>query len=55
MLLGMVASVPQRAAVFCRLPLPSCSQIEARVRSRAAVFLRGCRLSLRSIDHAGYV
>jgi len=55
MLLGMVASVPQRAAVFCRLPLPSCSQIEARVRSRAAVFLRGCRLSLRSIDHAGHV
>jgi len=28
MLLGMVASAPQRAAVFGRLPLPSCSQIE---------------------------
>jgi hypothetical protein len=55
MLLGMVASAPQRAAVFGRLPLPSCSQIEARVRSCAALFLRGCRLSRRSIDHADRV
>ncbi|MEH2471734.1 AcrR family transcriptional regulator [Nitrobacteraceae bacterium AZCC 2161] len=42
MLLGMVASAPQRAAIFGGLPLPSRSQIEARVRTCAALFLRGC-------------
>jgi AcrR family transcriptional regulator len=43
MLIGMVASAPQRAALFGGLPLPSRSQIEARVRSCAALFLRGCQ------------
>jgi AcrR family transcriptional regulator len=44
MLLGMVASAPRRAAIFGRLPLPSRSQIEARVRTCAALFLRGCQV-----------
>jgi hypothetical protein len=43
MLLGMVASAPRRAAMFGRVPLPSRAQIEARVRSCAALFLRGCQ------------
>jgi AcrR family transcriptional regulator len=44
MLLGMVASAPRRAALFGRVPLPSRSEIEARVRSCAALFLRGCQV-----------
>jgi AcrR family transcriptional regulator len=44
MLLGMVSSAPRRAALFGRVPLPSRSQIEARVRSCAALFLRGCQV-----------
>src|ERR1700694_1554109 len=43
MLLGMVTSAPRRAALFGRVPLPSHSQIEARVRSCAAIFLHGCQ------------
>jgi AcrR family transcriptional regulator len=43
MLLGMVASAPRRAAIFGGVPLPPRSQIEARVRSCAALFLRGCQ------------
>jgi len=43
MLLGMVSSAPRRAALFGHVPLPSRSQIEARVRSCAAIFLHGCR------------
>src|SRR5450755_4015696 len=43
MLLGMVASAPRRAAMFGGVPLPSRSQIEARVRRCAALFLRGCQ------------
>jgi AcrR family transcriptional regulator len=43
MLLGMVASAPRRAAMFGRVPLPSRAQIETRVRSCAALFLRGCQ------------
>jgi AcrR family transcriptional regulator len=43
MLLGMVASAPRRAAMFGGVPLPPRSQIEARVRRCAALFLRGCR------------
>jgi len=42
-LLGMVAFAPQRAAVFGGLPLPSKRQIEKRVRSCVALFLRGCQ------------
>jgi AcrR family transcriptional regulator len=44
MLLGMVASAPRNAAIFGRLPLPSRLQIEARVRTCAALFLRGCQV-----------
>jgi AcrR family transcriptional regulator len=44
MLLGMVASAPRRAALFGGVPLPSRPQIEARVRSCAALFLRGCQV-----------
>ena len=42
MLLGMVASAPRRAAMFGGVPLPSRPEIEARVRTCAALFLRGC-------------
>jgi AcrR family transcriptional regulator len=42
-LLGMVTFAPQRAAVFGGLPLPSRRQIEKRVRSCVALFLRGCQ------------
>jgi AcrR family transcriptional regulator len=44
MLLGMVASAPRRAAMFGGVPLPSRSQIEARARTCAALFLRGCQV-----------
>ncbi len=44
MLLGMVAAAPRRAAIFGGLPLPSRSQIEARARTCAALFLRGCQI-----------
>jgi AcrR family transcriptional regulator len=43
-LLGMIASAPRRAAIFGGLPLPSSSEIEQRVRTCAALFLRGCRV-----------
>jgi hypothetical protein len=48
MLIGMVISAPQRAALFAGLPLPSDKQIEARVRRCAALFLRGCQVRGRS-------
>jgi AcrR family transcriptional regulator len=44
MLLGMVASAPRRAAIFGGRPLPSRPQIEARVRTCAQLFLRGCQV-----------
>jgi AcrR family transcriptional regulator len=44
MLLGMVTSAPRRAALFGGVPLPSRSQIEARARACAALFLRGCQV-----------
>jgi AcrR family transcriptional regulator len=47
MLLGMVSSAPQRAAMFGGVPLPSRSQIEARVRTCAALFLHGCEARAR--------
>jgi AcrR family transcriptional regulator len=43
-LLGMVSSAPQRAAIYGGLPLPSRAQIEARVETCAALFLRGCEV-----------
>jgi AcrR family transcriptional regulator len=48
MLIGMVTSAPQRAAIFGGLPLPSRSQIKARVRTCAGIFLRGCQARPRS-------
>jgi hypothetical protein len=44
-LLGMVTSAPRCAAIFGHVPLPSRSQIEARVRTCAALFLRGCQVA----------
>jgi AcrR family transcriptional regulator len=44
MLLGMVTSAPRRAALFGGVPLPSRSQIEARARACAVLFLRGCQV-----------
>ena len=41
-LIGMVASAPQRAAIYGGVPLPSRRQIEKRVQTCAALFLRGC-------------
>lgn len=41
-LIGMIASAPQRAAIYGGLPLPSRGEVEARVRTCAAIFLRGC-------------
>ncbi|WP_345946905.1 MULTISPECIES: TetR/AcrR family transcriptional regulator [unclassified Bradyrhizobium] len=43
MLIGMVASAPQRAAIYGGLPLPSRKQIERRVQTCAVLFLGGCR------------
>jgi hypothetical protein len=44
MLLGMVASAPRRATLFGGVALPSRSQIKARARTCAALFLRGCQV-----------
>lgn len=43
MLIGMLASAPQRATLFGGAPLPTREQIEIRIRHCAALFLRGCR------------
>ena len=43
MLLGMLSSAPQRAAIFGGVPMPTRRQIEARVRACAKLFLRGCQ------------
>jgi AcrR family transcriptional regulator len=45
MLIGMMASAPQRAAIYGGLPLPSRNEIERRVRACAALFLNGCRVA----------
>jgi AcrR family transcriptional regulator len=42
MLLGMLSSAPQRAAIFGGVPMPTRRQIEARVRTCVKLFLRGC-------------
>jgi AcrR family transcriptional regulator len=44
MLIGMVASAPQRAAIYGGLPLPSRTEIERRAASCARLFLHGCRV-----------
>jgi AcrR family transcriptional regulator len=43
MLIGMIASAPQRAAIYGGIPLPSPSEIERRVKTCASLFLRGYR------------
>ena len=43
MLIGMLSSAPQRAAIFGGVPMPSRPQIEARVRACTKLFLRGCQ------------
>jgi AcrR family transcriptional regulator len=42
-LIGMIASAPQRAAIYGGVPLPSRKDIERRARTCAALFLDGCR------------
>jgi AcrR family transcriptional regulator len=44
MLIGMVASAPQRATIYGGLPLPSRAEIERRARICATLFLRGCQV-----------
>jgi AcrR family transcriptional regulator len=41
-LIGMVASAPQRAAIYGGVPLPSRAQLKARVRKCVKLFLHGC-------------
>lgn len=43
MLLGMMTSAPQRAAIYGGVPVPPRAKLEARARACAALFLRGCR------------
>jgi AcrR family transcriptional regulator len=43
MLLGMMTSAPQRAAIYGGVPLPPRAKLEARARACAALFLRGCQ------------
>ena len=48
MLIGMVASAPQRAAIYGGVELPSRAQIKARVRRCVTLFLRGCETQGRA-------
>ena len=48
MLIGMVASAPQRAALYGGVKLPSRAQIRARVRRCVTLFLRGCEVKGRA-------
>jgi AcrR family transcriptional regulator len=48
-LIGMVASAPQRAAIYGGLPLPSRAQLKARVRKCVTLFLHGCEARARAI------
>jgi AcrR family transcriptional regulator len=48
MLIGMVASAPQRAAIYGGVPLPSRAHIKARVRTCVTLFLRGCEANRRA-------
>jgi AcrR family transcriptional regulator len=47
-LIGMVASAPQRAAIYGGVPLPSRARIKARVRTCVTLFLRGCEANRRA-------
>jgi AcrR family transcriptional regulator len=44
MLIGMVASAPQRATIYGGLPLPSRAEIERRAATCARLFLHGCKV-----------
>jgi AcrR family transcriptional regulator len=48
MLIGMVASAPQRAAIYGGVKLPSREQIKARVQRCVTLFLRGCEAKGRT-------
>jgi AcrR family transcriptional regulator len=48
MLIGMVASAPQRAAIYGGVKLPTRAQIRARVKRCVALFLRGCEANGRA-------
>lgn len=43
MMIGMMVSAPQRAAIYARATLPSREEIEKRARVCAAILLDGCR------------
>src|ERR1700722_17472445 len=43
MLLGMMTSAPQRAAIYGGVPVPPRPELEARARTCAALFLHGCQ------------
>src|SRR5438445_6782004 len=47
-LIGMVASAPQRAAIFGGVRRPSRAHIRARVRKCVTLFLRGCEAKGRA-------
>lgn len=47
-LIGMVASAPQRAAIYGGVPLPSRPQLKARVRKCVTLFLHGCGATARA-------
>jgi len=47
-LIGMVASAPQRAAIYGGMALPSRAQLKARVRKCVTLFLRGCEANGRA-------
>ena len=49
-LIGMVASAPQRAAIYGGVPLPSRAQIKARARKCVTLFLRGCEVRARAYE-----
>jgi AcrR family transcriptional regulator len=49
-LIGMVASAPQRAAIYGGVPLPSRAQLKARVRRCAKLFLHGCEANPRRAE-----
>lgn len=48
MLIGMVGSAPQRAAIYGGAPLPSRARIRERVRKCVRLFLRGCEANGRA-------
>jgi AcrR family transcriptional regulator len=45
MMIGMMVSAPQRAAIYASLTLPSREEIERRAQACADLFLNGCRVT----------